>query len=333
MSMQETIEKISARGKGILAADESTGTMGKRLATLGLENEENYRRQFRSLLATTENLSQHISGVILYEETFQQKTDAGVLIGDAFKAQGIVPGIKVDKGLISLQGSDEKATQGLDSLDAILETHKALGAGFAKWRVVFNISNVQPSDYAIHVNATLLARYAKICQSHDIVPIVEPEVLMDGSHTLERCSEVTEAVLKEVFAELNKHNVALEHIILKPNMIIPGKDATNQEDAKAIARTTLGVFKRTIPESVPTVNFLSGGQTEVEATQNLHAINADGPQPWNLSFSYGRALQASTLKAWKGVPENVKAAQDTLLKRAKLNGLAAVGDYNESLEA
>lgn len=331
--LQATIEAMVKPGKGILAADESHGTIGKRFDTIGLDNTEEHRRQYRSLLATTKNLGDHVSGVILFEETLTQKLDDGTRIPDAFNAQGIVPGIKVDKGLVSFASSpEEKITQGLDGLAERLSTYKEQGARFAKWRDVFQISDVYPSAALVHANAELLARYAAICQAQGIVPIVEPEVLMDTGHDLARCEEVTDFVLHAVFKALYKHKVVLEHMILKPNMVIPGKQCADQSNAAEIAKATVRALKRNVPSAVPTINFLSGGQAPIEATVNLNAINELGPLPWTVSFSYGRALQEPCIAAWAGKAENVDAAQAALLKRAKLNGSASIAEYQGNME-
>lgn len=327
-ALSQTIDDIVITGKGILAADESLGTIGKRFDTIATENTEENRRAYRSLLATTPHLGEHISGVILFEETLLQKTEKGESIPEAFAHQGIVPGIKVDKGLVAFNNSpNEKITQGLDSLAERLPHYKMQGARFAKWRDVFSITDTTPSQAAIDANADVLAEYAKICQAHDIVPIVEPEVLMDGNHSIERCHEASITTYKSVFSALTKHGVKLEFIILKPNMIVPGKNCADQSNAHRIAELTLDALNKTVPAAVPSINFLSGGQSPVEATVNLNAINSHGKQPWYLSFSYGRALQEPCLAAWKGDPENVTAAQDALLNRAKLNGAATTGAY------
>ncbi len=332
-TLTQTIADIAIDGRGILAADESTGTIGKRFTTINTENNEENRRRYRRLLATTPGLSEYVSGMILFEETLQQKTDEGETIPKALAKQGIVPGIKVDKGLIAFAASpEEQITQGLDGLAERLQEYKQYGARFAKWRAVYNINEQYPSYAAIHGNAQCLARYAAICQSEDIVPIVEPEVLMDGKHSLNHCAKVTEWVLNTVFETLYIHNVSLEHIILKPNMVIPGKDCSDQSNPKAIAEATVRTLKRTVPAAVPTINFLSGGQSSEEASANLNAMNAMGPHPWQLSFSYGRALQEHCLAAWKGQVENINPAQQVLLKRAKLNGAATLGEYSSSME-
>lgn len=331
--LEQTIKAMITPGKGILAADESSPTIKKRFDTIKVESTEENRRAYRELLFTTPELEKYTCGVILYEETLSQKTAEGILFPELLEKRGIVPGIKVDKGLISFESSpDEKTTQGLDGLPNRLDEYKKMGARFAKWRVVFTISDIYPSRLLIKNNACLLARYAKICQNAGIVPIVEPEVLMDGNHSLEKCAQVSEKVFQKVFDKLHKHKVNLELMILKPNMIVAGKEFKKQPSVEEVARETIKVLRRTVPAAVPTINFLSGGQSDVMATENLNAINKIGPQPWYLSFSYGRALQAPCLKAWLGKTENVAAAQQALLKRARLNGAAAVGKYTKDME-
>lgn len=331
--LSATMEHLLQDGKGILAADESNGTIGKRFETIGIENTEDNRRAYRLLLATTADLEQYINGVILFEETFQHKDEKGTAIVELFAKKGIIPGIKVDKGLVSLANTDnEKVTQGLDGLAERLEHFKKLGAKFAKWRNVYTISEYTPSLTAIKAGAEMLARYAAVCQSVGIVPIVEPEVLMDGNHSIEHCAEACEMVLHELFHALFIHQVDLEHIVLKPSMITSGKDTVPFSPAEEVADYTLSVFRNNIPASVPTINFLSGGQSPQQATANLNAINSTGYQPWNLSFSYGRALQEDCLQAWHGNPANIKAAQEALLKRARLNSTACFGEYQEGME-
>ncbi|WP_133129966.1 class I fructose-bisphosphate aldolase [Legionella yabuuchiae] len=330
--LSNTIELMLQEGKGILAADESTGTIGKRFASIELENNETNRRDYRLLLATTPNLEDYIYGVILYEETLTQKDESGTLIPQLFSQKGIVPGIKVDKGLVELANTEEKVTQGLDGLSERLQQYKKLGVRFAKWRNVYSISDFTPSLTAIKAGAENLARYAACCQAQGIVPIVEPEVLMDGDHSIEHCAEASELVLHELFHALFIHQVSLEHIILKPSMITSGKKANPFSPPEEVADFTLSVFRNHVPAAVPSINFLSGGQSPVQATENLNAINSFEEQPWLLSFSYGRALQEDCLNAWKGKKENVSAAQDALLKRAKLNSLASIGEYTSEME-
>jgi fructose-bisphosphate aldolase class I len=332
--LKDTIKILAERGRGILAADESTGTIEKRFASINVENTEENRRAYRDLLFTTKGLAQFISGVILYEETLYQKTSDGIAFSELLKSKGIVPGIKVDKGLIPLINSrDEKITQGLDGLPERLVEYKKAGAQFAKWRAVFDIDDQRPSTLAIKTNAENLARYAAICQSIGIVPIVEPELLMDGSNTIERCEVATETVLQTVFHALNRHKVMLEGIVLKPSMVISGKQCAKQADVNDVADRTVKILLRTVPAAVPTINFLSGGQSAELATAHLSAMNARHPHlPWNLSFSYGRALQDPALKTWQGKASNVTAAQDALLKRAKLNAHANMGEYDSGME-
>lgn len=326
--LSETMEHMLQNGKGILAADESTGTIAKRFASIGIENTENNRRDYRLLLATTPHLENYVNGVILFEETFTHTDENGTPIADLFAQKGILPGIKVDKGLVDLANTEgEKVTQGLDGLLERLMHFKALGAKFAKWRNVYSISEYTPSLTAMKAGAEMLARYAATCQQAGIVPIVEPEILMDGSHCIEQCAEVAEMVLHEVFKALFVHQVELEHIILKPSMVTCGKDNPTFSSPDEIADFTLSVFRNHVPAAVPTINFLSGGQTPEQATINLNAINSLGHQPWLLSFSYGRALQDECLHAWKGQAENVKKAQEILLKRAERNSLACFGEY------
>ena len=331
--LSNTMDLLLQDGKGFLAADESNGTIGKRFASIHVENTEENRRDYRLLLATTEGLEEHINGVILFEETFQQTDAQGTPIPELFARKGILPGIKVDKGLVSLAGTeDEKVTQGLDGLPERLLHFKQLGAKFAKWRNVYSISEFTPSLTAIKAGAEMLARYAAACQVAGIVPIVEPEILMDGTHSIEDCAIASELVLHEVFHALFIHQVSLEHIILKPSMVTSGKNATPFSSAEDIAEVTISVFRNQVPAAVPSINFLSGGQSSTEATANLNAINRVGDQPWILSFSYGRALQEDCLKTWGGRSEKVKEAQAVLLKRAKLNSLACYGEYESNME-
>lgn len=331
--LSATMDALLQDGKGFLAADESNGTIGKRFATIGIENNEQNRRDYRLLLATTPGLQEYINGVILFEETFQQHDDNGTPIAELFAKQGILPGIKVDKGLVPLANSDEeKVTEGLDGLSDRLQHFKKLGAKFAKWRNVYTISASSPSLTAIKAGAETLARYAACCQINGIVPIVEPEILMDGTHTIEDCAVAGELILHELFHSLFIHQVSLEHIILKPSMVTCGKDVKPFSTPEDIADFTVGLFRNHVPAAVPSINFLSGGQSSKEATMNLNAINRVGEQPWLLSFSYGRALQEDCLKTWAGRSENVKDAQTVLLKRAQLNSLACFGEYESNME-
>lgn len=333
--LHRTALELATRGKGILAADESTGTIEKRLKSIGVQNTEENRRAYRDLLFSTQGLGEFISGVILFDETLRQRDAGGTPFPELLAAHGIIPGIKVDKGTVELPGCPgEKATQGLDGLAARCDEYRELGARFAKWRAVLSIGDDLPSAHAVAVNAHALARYAAICQSRSLVPIVEPEVLMDGAHTLERCAQVTEAVLHEVFHALHEHGVVLERMLLKPNMVVSGSECARQAPADEVATATLACLRRTVPAAVPGIMFLSGGQSDEAATANLNAMNAaDGPRPWVLSFSYGRALQAPALKAWRGDAANVGAAQTALLKRARLNGAAQQGNYAPKMEA
>ncbi|CAO4369100.1 unnamed protein product [Caenorhabditis nigoni] len=321
--------KIVQDGKGILAADESTGTIGKRLDAINLENNETNRQKYRQLLFTTPNLNQHISGVILYEETFHQSTDKGEKFTDVLIKQGIVPGIKLDLGVVPLAGTiGEGTTQGLDKLAERAAAFKKGGCGFAKWRCVLNIGTHTPSHLGMLENANVLARYATICQANGLVPIVEPEVLCDGEHDLARAQKVTEQVLAFVYKALADHHVYLEGTLLKPNMVTPGQSSTSKATHEEIGLATVTALRRGVPAAVPGITFLSGGQSELDATANLNAINtAPLGKPWKLTFSYGRALQASVLKAWGGKDENIPAAQKTLLHRSKANGDASLGKY------
>jgi fructose-bisphosphate aldolase, class I len=332
MTIQEIANQLVAKGKGILAADESTGTIGKRFDAIGVENSEENRQMYRELLFTTEGVEQYVSGVILFDETIRQSTKDGILFSKLLADKGILSGIKVDMKTHDLPGAPlETMTEGLDGLRGRLKEYVSLGATFAKWRAVYTITDELPSEYCISVNAHALARYAALCQEAGIVPIVEPEVLMDGDHTIERCFEVTKKVLEEVFVQLKKQRVALDGMILKPNMVIPGGGA-QKPTPEQVAERTIACFKDVVPADVPGITFLSGGQTEQEACENLNAMNLLGDHPWELSFSYGRALQAATLKAWDGKEENKASAQVTFLKRAKLTSKARLGTYSSELE-
>jgi fructose-bisphosphate aldolase class I len=331
--MAATVQAMIAPGKGILAADESAGTIAKRFKAVGVESTEENRRAYRSLLLATPGVGDFISGVILFEETLGQRDDQGTPLPELAKRQGIVPGIKVDAGKIPLALSPgDEITQGLDGLAKRLEVYRGQGARFAKWRAVYNVSPTLPSRLAIKANAESLARYAAICQEQGLVPIVEPEVLMDGDHSIERCAEVTEAVLHEVFHALHRHHVTLELALLKPSMVIPGKGFASKASPAEVAAQTLAVQRRTVPAAIGGVFFLSGGQTPAEASANLDAMNRVGGQPWPLSFSYGRALQEPVLQAWKGQRANVVAAQHALAKRARLNSAARMGRYEAAME-
>ncbi len=331
--LESTINDMVQKGRGVLAADESAPTIAKRFKAIDVESSEKTRRAWRSLLLTTEGLGQYISGIILFEETLEQKTDKGDTIPAAAWSQNIVPGIKVDKGKIPLALSPgDLITQGLDGLAERLRIYKTQSARFAKWREVYAINKYVPTKHSIEANAEMLARYAAVCQAEGLVPIVEPEVLMDGDHDIDRHAEVTEAVQHAVFHALHRHHVALELMILKPNMVLPGKDC-RQAQPDEVAEATLKVLRRTVPAAVPSINFLSGGQEPEEATANLNAINQQGlDSPWRLSISYGRALQQTALRAWMGKAGNISAAQQALLKRAYLNHLAMLGEYRTELE-
>jgi len=328
--LKKTAEAIVADGKGILAADESEGTIGKRFATIGIENTEENRRLYRQLLFTTDpELANYISGVILFHETVYQKDDNGKSFVKLLEEKNIIPGIKVDSGVVDLQGTNgEVTTQGLDNLTKRCLQYRKDGCRFAKWRCTLKITDKTPSQLAILENANVLARYATCCQQAGIVPIVEPEVLPDGDHDVERCQKVTEKVLAAVYKALNDHNVYLEGTLLKPNMVTSGMQAAKKSSAEENAKATVTALQRTVPPAMPGVVFLSGGQSEEEASVNLNTINLlPAKKPWKLSFSFGRALQASVIKAWAGKKENVPAAQQQLILRAKANNHAALGKY------
>jgi len=331
--LESTINHMVQKGRGVLAADESAPTIAKRFKAIDVQSTEDNRRAWRSLLVSTAGLGNYISGIILFEETLGQKTDAGKTIPEASWAQKIVPGIKVDSGKIPLALSPgDLITQGLDGLADRLRGYKQQGARFAKWREVYAIDKQTPTKHGIEANAEMLARYAAVCQEEGLVPIVEPEVLMDGGHDIERHAEVTEAVQHAVFHALHRHHVVLELMILKPNMVVPGKDCRRAAPDE-VATATLKVLRRTVPAAVPSINFLSGGQGPEEATANLNALNQQAPEaPWRLSISYGRALQQTALQVWLGKPENTRAAQQALLQRAHLNHLAMLGEYQPALE-
>ena len=336
---RDQLERIAramvGKGKGLLAADESTGTIKKRFEAIGIASTAETRRDYREFMFRTRPaMDNHISGVILYDETLRQNGADGTPLVRLIEATGAIPGIKVDLGAKPLPGfPGETITEGLDGLARRLKDYYGLGARFAKWRAVIDIGNGIPTHAAIAANAHALARYAALCQEADIVPIVEPEVLMDGDHSLRRCYEVTEAVLKTVFDELYAQRVFLEGIVLKPNMVVPGKKAPRQAAVEEVAVATVQVLKNCVPTAVPGIAFLSGGQSDVEATAHLDAINHLGPLPWAVTFSYGRALQAAAQKAWAGKPENVPMAQAAFAHRARMNGLAALGEWTPPLEA
>jgi fructose-bisphosphate aldolase class I len=332
-SMEQVAKALVAPGKGILAADESTGTIEKRFKPIGLANTEENRRAYRELLFSTGGFGEFISGVILYDETIRQKSKDGTPFTKVLEKSGSIPGIKVDKGAFALPGSpEEKMTEGLDGLRERLKEYHGLGARFAKWRAVITIGAGIPSCKCIAVNARSLAMYAALCQEAGIVPIVEPEVLMDADNTIERCSEVTEWTLTEVFKQLSDLDVRLEQMLLKPNMVIAGKLCKKQNTPAEVAQATIECFRRTVPAAVPGIVFLSGGQSSPVATANLNALNASGPHPWPLSFSYGRALQDEAIKAWKGDTKLVAAGQKAFHARAKLNSAARYGKYSEKME-
>ncbi len=323
--------QMVAPNRGILAADESSPTIKKRFDTIQVESTEENRRAYRQMLFTTPGAGEFISGVILFDETLRQKTDDGLPFPELLTSQGILSGIKVDRGAKALAGSPrEKVTEGLDGLRPRLEEYRELGASFTKWRAVITIGRDIPTSTCIDANAHALARFAALSQEAGLVPIVEPEVLMDGEHTIGRCEEVTGETLQGVFSALYLHQVDLEGICLKPNMVLSGADCPEQAPAAEIAEATVRCFLRHVPAAVPGIVFLSGGQSELEATRNLNAMNQLGGSPWELSFSYGRALQASVLQAWSGDPAQVEAGQDALYHRARCNGAARSGRYDES---
>lgn len=337
--LEDIAQAMVAPGKGILAADESTGTIKKRFDSIGIENTEENRRDYREMLfRSTEAMRNYVSGVILYDETIRQKAKDGTPLIDLIKAAGSIPGIKVDKGAKALAGPTskiEKVTEGLDGLRERLAEYYKLGARFAKWRAVITIADGCPTWNCVKANAHALARYAALCQEANIVPIVEPEVLMDGEHSthdIDRCYEVTEWTLRTVFEELYDARVRLEGMVLKPNMIIAGQKSPKQASPQEVAERTVQCLKASVPAAVPGIAFLSGGQTDEQATEHLSLMNAMGNLPWKLTFSYGRALQAAALKAWGGRSENVAAAQRAFAHRAKMNGLASLGRWEPSLE-
>lgn len=331
--LRATAHALVAKHRGILAADESTSTIGKRFNSINLESTEENRRLYREMLFTTPGATTSISGVILYVETLRQKTKDGVSFPAYLAEHGMVPGIKVDTGAKPLAGfPGETITEGLDGLRERLAEYYKLGARFAKWRAVIDIGSGIPSAYAIDANAEALARYATLCQEASIVPIVEPEVLMDGAHTIERCEEVTNGVLDRVFSHLFAARVYLEGMVLKPNMVIAGKKCPQKSSPEQVAEATARTLKRQVPAAVPGIAFLSGGQGPAEATLHLSLMNAMGPLPWALTFSYGRALQENALAAWGGTPQGFAAGQQAFAVRAKLNALAAGGSYKPSLE-
>ena len=335
-SLPEIANAMVEKGRGILAADESTPTCIKRFDSIGVDSTEANRNAYRDMLFTTPDMEEFISGVILFDETLRQSTlKDGTPFPEYLTNLNVIPGIKVDKGAHNLPGTEgEKVTEGLDGLDARLKEYYELGARFAKWRAVITINESEPSSTCAAANAHALARYAALCQENGIVPIVEPEILMDGSHTIEDSFIVTEEVLHSVFYELYGQNVLLEGMILKPNMVLSGYKCSEQASVDEVAEMTVTVLKRCVPSAVPGIAFLSGGQSNEDATAHLNSMNKilDNNSPWNLTYSYGRALQAPALDAWLGKEENVLAAQDAFYKRAKLNSLATKGDYSEDME-
>jgi fructose-bisphosphate aldolase class I len=331
--MAETAKAMVAPGKGLLAADESAGTCKKRFDSVNVECNEENRRAYREMLFTTPNISEYVSGVILFDETIRQKTKDGVVFAEYLKKNGIIPGIKVDAGAHDMAlHPGEKVTEGLDKLDERMKAYFKEGARFAKWRAVITIGDGIPTQACLDANAHALARYSAICQANSIVPIVEPEVLLDGNHDAQTSEEVHERTLETLFHELWKQDVSLEHVILKASMCVSGKDNAKQAGVQEVAERTLRVLKRTVPAALPGVVFLSGGQTDENATAHLDAMNRMGPNPWPLTFSYSRALQAVALKAWKGQASNAAAAQKAFHHRARMNSMAAKGQWNTGLE-
>jgi fructose-bisphosphate aldolase class I len=332
--LETTARALVAQGKGILAADESFGTIEKRFKAINIPSTEGNRRGYRDMLFTTPGLGQFISGVILFDETIRQKTADGTPFTEALRSQGIIPGIKVDKGAKPLANfPGEKITEGLDGLRERFAEYAKLGARFSKWRAVITIGRNIPTRACLEANAHALARYAALSQEAGLVPIVEPEVLRDGDHTIGRCEEVTTLTQRLVFEELFNQRVLFEGMLLKPNMVSPGQDSPQPATAQQVAEATVRCLRRTVPAAVPGIVFLSGGQSAVEATQNLDAISRLGPQPWSISFSFGRALQDPSLKAWAGDPAKVAAGQKALFRRARSNGAAQLGQYSEKVES
>ncbi len=331
--LHETAKALVTEGKGILAADESDSTIKKRFDSIGLESTEDNRRAYRDMLFTTPGVEEFISGVILFDETIRQKGHDGTPFPELLESKGVIPGIKVDKGAKALAHADgETVTEGLDGLRERLEEYRGLGARFAKWRATYSISDTLPSDCCIWTNAHALARYAALCQEAGIVPIVEPEVLQDGTHSIERSYHVTCRVLDALYTELFDQRVDLFGTLLKPNMVLSGYDASNRAAADEVAEWTLKCFYKHVPAAVPGIVFLSGGQSDEDSTANLNAMNARGPHPWQISFSYGRALQAPSLAAWGGKAENVEAGQRAYYHRAKMNSAARTGVYAPEME-
>jgi fructose-bisphosphate aldolase class I len=331
--LESTARELVAEGKGILAADESDGTIKKRFDSIDVESTEDNRRAYREMLFTTEGAEEYISGVILFDETIRQSGSDGTPFPKLLESKGIIPGIKVDKGAkpLALTGG-ETVTEGLDGLRDRLNEYRELGARFAKWRATYSIGDELPSEYCVWTNAHALARYAALCQEAGLVPIVEPEVLQDGTHTIEESARATGRVLQAVYTELHDQRVEFRGTLLKPNMVLSGYDASDRAGIDEVADATLECFYKHVPAAVPGIVFLSGGQTDEDATAHLNAMNAKGPHPWQLSFSYGRALQAPALKAWGGKPENLEAGQRAYYHRAKMNGAARTGMYAPEME-
>jgi len=328
-----TSKNLVAKGRGILAADESGGTIKKRFDSIGVESTPENHRIYRQMLFTTDGIEEFISGVILFDETIRQSTDEGISFPKYLLERGVTPGIKVDKGKVDFANfPGEKITEGLDGLKDRLSEYKSLGAKFTKWRAVITIGENIPSKICIESNSELLARFASMSQEVGLVPIVEPEVLMDGKHDIGKCEEVTYSTLKVVFSKLESHKVSYEGMLLKPNMVISGKESEKQSTSKEVAEATLRCFSEVLPPKLPGVMFLSGGQLQEQATENLNEINKIGRVPWELSFSFGRALQQSTLHAWQGKNDNLKKAQEVFFKRVKLNGAARFGKYTREME-
>ncbi len=333
MTIEEIAKKMVTKGKGILAADESTGTMEKRLKSVNVECTKKNRLHFRETLFSSSSMKTCISGVILFDETLRQTSSSGISIPELIKKNGSIPGIKVDKGAKLLAGSDnEKVTEGLDGLRERMEEYYKLGARFAKWRAVYTISNKNPSEQCINSNAHALARYAALVQEAKMVPIVEPEVLMDGDHPIDKCYEVTSKVLAECYKQLAIHKVNLAGTVLKPNMILPGTDCKDKASTEEIAKKTLECLKKNVPSNVPGIAFLSGGQSELEATKNLNAINKINDTNMNFTFSYGRALQQSALKTWAKSMKEINTIQEVFNHRAKMNGASTEAKWSEKLE-
>jgi fructose-bisphosphate aldolase, class I len=332
--LENTALQLVTPGKGILAADESFGTIEKRFNAVGIESTEESRRNYREMLFTTPDVGEFLSGVILFDETIRQESSNGTSLPEILKSQSIIPGIKVDKGAKDMAlFPGEKVTEGLDGLRERLEEYRGLGARFAKWRAVITIDEGIPTRMCIDANAHALARYAALCQEQDIVPIVEPEVLIDGDHSIERCYEVTQQTLHSTFDQLHEHRVEFSGMLLKPNMVISGKEAPRQAGVEEVARATVECLVRTVPAAVPGIVFLSGGQSDKQATAHLNAMNALFENlPWELSFSYARALQDLPMKTWKGDPSNVEEAQRAFYHRAKMNSAARSGSYSEEME-